>query len=57
MGYVPPQLRHNVHYKSRDLSLKPKMPVIDYSKIKTPEQIFEEIRKQNYGKADSAWGN
>ena len=55
MGYLPPQLRNDPSYKPRDLSRKPKPPPIDYTKVKTREQMFDEYQKQNYGKADAAW--
>jgi len=52
-GYVPPALRHKVDYKPKNLTYKPKM--VWTPNIKTKEQIFEEYRKENYGKADTAW--
>ena len=55
MGYIPPQLRNVVNYTPRNLSLKPHVEPIDYKKIKTKTQIFEEIRNKEYGKADAAW--
>ena len=55
MGYVPPQLRNAVNYTPRNLSIKPHVEPIDYTKIKTNAQIYEEIRIKEYGKADSAW--
>ncbi len=52
-GYIPPALRNKPNYVPKKLSLKPKP--IDYSKLKTKEQIFDEYQKKNYGKADAAW--
>lgn len=51
-GYVPPNLRNDPKYKSKKLTYRPK---IVWSELKTKEQIFEEYRKQNYGKAEEAW--
>ena len=53
MSYIPPALRNTVNYTPKKLSLKPKP--IDYSQLKTPQQLFEEYKKENFGKADSAW--
>jgi hypothetical protein len=52
MPYVPPALRNKPNYKPKKLKLR---PVIDYTKLKTKVELFEEYRKQNYGKADDAW--
>ena len=52
-GYVPPALRHKVDYKPKNLAYKPKM--LWTPNIKTKEQLFEEYRNKNYGKADAAW--
>lgn len=52
-GYVPPALRHKVDYKPKNLTYKPKM--LWTPNIKTKEQLFEEYRNKNYGKADAAW--
>ena len=53
MPYVPPALRDKPNYKPKKLNLRP--IVVDYTKLKTKEVLFEEYRKQNYGKADDAW--
>lgn len=55
MGYVPPQLRNAVNYTPRNLSIKQRVEIIDYTKVKTKVQVYEEIRKKEYGKADAAW--
>jgi len=55
MGYIPPALRNNPTYVRTNLSLKLKPKPIDYTDLKTNEQIFKEIMNTNYGKADSAW--
>ena len=52
-GYVPPQLRHKIDYKPKNLSYKPKM--VWTPNLKTKEEIFDEYQKKNYGKADDAW--
>lgn len=52
-GYIPPNLRNRVNYTPKKLSLKPKP--VDWAKLKTKEQLFEEYRLKNYGKADTAW--
>ena len=57
MIYVPPELRHKINYNHKNLSLKPKQILIDYSKQKSKEEVFEIYRKENYGKADLAWDN
>ena len=54
-GYVPPQLRHKVDYKPKNLTYKPKL--VWTPNLKTKEELFEEYRKENYGKADDAWGD
>ena len=53
MPYIPPALRDKPNYKPKKLKLIP--VVVDYTKLKTKEELFEEYRKQNYGKADDAW--
>lgn len=53
MSYVPPQLRNKVNYKPKNLARK--APLIDFLNLKSCEQLFEEYRKENYGKADAAW--
>jgi hypothetical protein len=52
-GYVPPALRDRPNYTPKKLSLKPKP--VDYTKLKTKQQIFDEYQKKNYGKADAAF--
>ena len=52
MPYVPPAFRFNPNHKPKKLTFR---PVIDYTKLKTKEELFEEYRNQNYGKADDAW--
>ena len=52
MGYVPPQLRNKVNYKPKNLARK---VVIDYTNLKSRDQVYEEYRKENEGKADAAW--
>jgi len=54
MGYVPPQLRDKINYKSKNLSRKQNL-VIDYTKLKTIEDLLKEYHKENYGKADQGW--
>lgn len=49
MPYVPPALRNR---KPRKIKFG---PVIDYTNLKTTAQLFEEYRKENYGKADEAF--
>ena len=51
-GYIPPNLRNDPKYKPKKLTYRPK---IIWSELKTKDQLFEEYRKQNYGKADAAW--
>ena len=46
-GYVPPKLRSVPKYKPINLTLR--------RELKTQEQIFAELAKQNAGKADAAW--
>lgn len=52
-GYIPPALRKNPIYTPKKLSLKPKP--IDYTQLKTKEEVMNEYKKENEGKADSAW--
>ena len=52
-GYIPPNLRNKPNYTPKKLSLKPKP--IDWTTLKNKEQLFEEYRLKNYGKADTAW--
>ena len=52
-GYVPPALRHKTTYKPRNLAYKPK--VLWTPETKSTQQLLEEYRKQNEGKADDAW--
>jgi hypothetical protein len=54
-GYVPPALRNKPNYEPKKLSLKPKP--IEYDKLKTKQELYEEYRQTNYGKADFAWEN
>ena len=56
-GYIPPALRNKPNYVPKKLSIKSKVIEIDYSKLKTKQQLFEDIRKENYGKADAAWND
>ena len=51
-GYVPPKLRNDPKYKPKKLTYHPE---IIWSELKTKDQLFEECRKQKYGKADTAW--
>ena len=53
MPYIPPALRDKPNYKPKKLKLRP--VVVDYTKLKTKEELFEEYNKQNYGKSDEAW--
>ena len=52
-GYIPPALRKNQNYVPQKLSLKPKP--VDWTQLKTKEEIMKEYQKQNEGKADAAW--
>ena len=52
-GYVPPALRHNPNYEPKKLSLKPKP--IDWTQLKTKDEIMKEYQEINKGNADSAW--
>ena len=53
-GYIPPALRNQSKYnKPKKLSLKPKP--IDWTQVKSKEELMNEYQKQNEGKADSAW--
>ena len=52
-GYIPPALRNNSTYKPKKLSYKPKP--IDWTQLKTKEEIMKDYRKENKGKADAAW--
>lgn len=52
-GYVPPQLRDKINYKPKKLTYKPK---VIWSEIKTKEEVLQNYHKENYGKADEAWG-
>ena len=56
-GYIPPGLRHNIMYKSKNLTLKQKPVYIDYSKLETKEESFEKYKVENPGKADDAWND
>jgi len=52
-GYVPPQMRDKPNYKPpKKLTFR---APIDYSNLKTKEQVYEEYRLKNEGKADTAW--
>lgn len=52
-GYVPPRLRNDPNYKPKKLTYRPE---VVWSELKTNEQLSEEYHKENYGKADEAWG-
>jgi hypothetical protein len=52
MPYVPPALRNKPNYKTKKIKLR---PAVDYTKLKSKKELFEEYREQNYGKADEAW--
>ena len=52
-GYVPPALRSNPKYTPKKLSYKPKP--VDWTKLKTKEELIKEYQKENPGKADDAW--
>jgi hypothetical protein len=52
MPYVPPALRNRNRPAPKKLKFR---PVIDYTNLKTTAQLFEEYRKENYGKADAAF--
>jgi len=54
-GYIPPALRNKPEYTPKKLSLKQKP--IDWTQIKSKEEIMKEYQKQNEGKADAAWDN
>ena len=53
-GYIPPHCRNKptIHIPKK-LSLKPK--AVDWVNLKSKDQLFEEYRLKNYGKADAAW--
>ena len=51
--YIPPAMRNQVNYVPKKLALKPKS--IDYTQLKTKQQLFAEYQQENYGKADDAW--
>jgi len=52
-GYVPPHLRHDINHKPKNLTYKPKM--IWAPNLKSKEELYEEYRNENNGKADEAW--
>ena len=52
-GYVPPALRNISSYKPKKLSLKPKP--VDWTQLKTKEELYKDYEKENHGKADSSW--
>ena len=52
-AYIPPVLRNKSGYKPKKLSLKPKP--IDWTQLKTKEELMKEYQKTNEGKADYAW--
>lgn len=52
-GYIPPALRNKHQYTPRKLSFKPKP--IDWTQLKTKEELYQEYKKENEGKADAAW--
>jgi hypothetical protein len=53
-GYIPPALRDKPNYTPKKLSIKQKS--IDYTQLKTQKQLLDEYHRENYGKADTAWG-
>jgi len=53
MPYVPPGLRNKAI--PRDPKKLKFRPVIDYTNLKPTAQLFEEYRKEDYGKADAAF--
>ena len=52
-GYVPPSLRHLTSYTPKKLSLKPKP--IDWTQLKTKDEIMFEYQRENAGRADDVW--
>ena len=52
-GYVPPALRHKIDHKPKNLAYKPK--IVWTPTGKTKEELIEEYRIKNDGKADDAW--
>ena len=52
-SYIPPALRNNPNYKSKKLSLKPKP--VDWSCLKTTQELIQDYHSTNEGKADVAW--
>lgn len=55
MGYLPPQLRNKTNYQTKNLARKAQTQLINFRNLKSYHQLFEEYRKENYGKSDTAW--
>lgn len=53
-SYVPPAMRERLAPPPKKISFR---PPIDYTVLKTKEQLFNEYQAKNLGKADSAWAD
>ena len=51
-SYVPPAMRERLAPPPKKISFR---PPIDYTILKTKDQLFKEYQTKNLGKADSAW--
>lgn len=52
-GYIPPALRKNPSYIPKKLSIKVKP--VEWTELKSKDDLMNEYQKKNIGKADSAW--
>jgi hypothetical protein len=55
-AYIHPNLRNRPAAETVPKKLVFR-PVIDYTNLKTKDQLYEEYRQKNMGKADSGWGD
>ena len=53
-SYVPPAMRDRLEPPPKKLLFR---PPIDYTLLKTKDQLFKEYQTKNLGKADSAWAD
>ncbi len=53
-SYVPPAMRERLEPPPKKISFR---PPIDYTTLKTKDQLFKEYQTKNLGKADSAWAD
>jgi hypothetical protein len=53
-SYVPPAIRNRLDPTPKKLTFR---PPVDFTVLKTKDQLFKEYQTKNLGKADSAWAD